>query len=166
MRDCGDDILVIARKFAERFCDEEGRAIDLITPESEASLLTHSWPGNVRELQNTIRRAIVMGDGPELIVEPMPRMASSAASLVLTQQPDAPADGLERGLQISTVPSLEVGEAREMGADLSVGLDAIERVAIEARLGALDGNVVQAARTLGVSPSTIYRKIEKWEQAG
>ncbi len=166
LRERGDDVLVIARKFAERFADEEGRLIEQITPESEESLLAHSWPGNVRELQNTIRRAIVMGDGPELIVEPMPRMASSAASLAMTPEPGASADGQERAPASSPGPSFDAGQAREMGADLSVSLDAIERVAIEARLGALDGNVVQTARTLGVSPSTIYRKMEKWEQAG
>lgn len=61
--------------------------------------------------------------------------------------------------------SATLGMTENMGADTSTTLDAIERAAIEARLAAMDGNIVQAARTLGVSPSTIYRKMEKWERA-
>jgi len=48
-------------------------------------------------------------------------------------------------------------------ADFSgMTLDQVERLAIEQAIARSSGNIVQAARGLGVSPSTIYRKLERW----
>ena len=165
LRERGDDIVLIARRFVERFSREEGREIERIAPASEAALAEHGWPGNVRELQNTIRRAIVMGDGPELVVHPAAGTAAPRpAALATSPSPDSQQE--HDGATAMPAASATLGMAENMGADTSTTLDAIERAAIEARLAAMDGNIVQAARTLGVSPSTIYRKMEKWERAG
>ena len=44
-------------------------------------------------------------------------------------------------------------------------LDQIERMAIHAAIKRCDGNITKAAKTLDVSPSTVYRKLEKWGAA-
>ena len=41
-------------------------------------------------------------------------------------------------------------------------LDEVERMAIEQAISRSKGNIVKAARALAVSPSTIYRKLERW----
>ena len=63
LRDRGDDILVLATHFLERFGMEYQVSHLTLTPEVRRVLLAHSWPGNVRELRNAIERAVLLGDG-------------------------------------------------------------------------------------------------------
>jgi DNA-binding NtrC family response regulator len=63
LRDRGDDILVLATHFLERFALEYQAPHLSLTPEIRRVLLAHSWPGNVRELRNAIERAVLLGDG-------------------------------------------------------------------------------------------------------
>jgi DNA-binding NtrC family response regulator len=63
LRDRGNDILVLATHFLERFGAEYQVPHLSLTPEIRRVLLAHSWPGNVRELRNAIERAVLLGDG-------------------------------------------------------------------------------------------------------
>ena len=66
LRERGDDVLLLAEHFLERF-RREFRKPDLeLTEDARARLLTYSWPGNVRELQNAIERAAILANGPEI----------------------------------------------------------------------------------------------------
>src|SRR5450755_2261218 len=57
LRDRGDDVLLLAEHFLERFRSEFRKPSLELTEEARARLRTYSWPGNVRELQNAIERA-------------------------------------------------------------------------------------------------------------
>lgn len=153
LRERGNDVLQIANAFAERFSREEGREIDGLTQASRNAITAHSWPGNVRELQNTIRRAIVMGSGPELSVS---LSASPSAGPVSNPV-------LEEAGSGNYTPSQhkppEHGGMAEFG---SMTMDAIEQIVITQRIEKMSGNVTKAARSLEISPSTVYRKLEKW----
>ena len=60
LRDRGDDVLLLAEYFLEKF-RREFRKPDLqLGKQTRARLLTYSWPGNVRELQNAIERAAIL----------------------------------------------------------------------------------------------------------
>jgi DNA-binding NtrC family response regulator len=63
LRERGDDILVLASHFLERFCGEYGWAPVALSPDARSVLLSHSWPGNIRELRNAIERAVLLGEG-------------------------------------------------------------------------------------------------------
>ncbi len=63
LRERGQDVLMLARHFVERFCREYEVPQPELTREICSSLLLHAWPGNVRELKNSIERAILLGDG-------------------------------------------------------------------------------------------------------
>ncbi|MBW3628002.1 MAG: sigma-54 dependent transcriptional regulator [Gemmatimonadetes bacterium] len=63
LRNRGDDILVLATHFLERFGVEYQVPHLTLTPDIRRVLLAHSWPGNVRELRNAIERAVLLGDG-------------------------------------------------------------------------------------------------------
>jgi DNA-binding NtrC family response regulator len=148
LRERGDDILLLARSFLAQFCAEEGKSAKSLSAAAEAELMNHAWPGNIRELQNVIRQAIVLGHGEEL----------EAATLSLPSRMDersrqATIDGL-RGLhQAMSLPP----------AFFSRELWRIERDIIEGAVAACGGSVPKAARILGVSPSTLYRKRDSWE---
>lgn len=145
LRERGGDVVHLARDFVRQFCAEEAKTFTGLAPDAETALLAHSWPGNVRELQNVLRRAIVFNSGT--LIE--------AAMLDLPQaaMPDMDFSGMA-----ATAPKRPFAGARELWQ--------IERDAIEDTIAACAGSVPRAAKMLGVSPSTIYRKRESWASAG
>ncbi len=153
LRERGQDVLEIAQSFIERFGTEEGREIETLSNSAREFLLTHSWPGNVRELQNTIRRAIVMGQGHELDIGAIREMPAKKAAISMDAGAPVLLDQRLGDAPIS--PAL--------ATDLT--LDQIEEVAVRERIRLHAGNIVQSAKSLGVSPSTIYRKLEKWDHS-
>jgi transcriptional regulator with PAS, ATPase and Fis domain len=98
-----------------------------------SALRAHLWPGNVRELKNVISCALAFVEGTAL----EPRHLRFTAP---------PADD-------SALDRLPLG---------GHSLQTIERAAIRQTLLALRGNKVQAARTLGIAPSTLYEKLRKY----
>jgi transcriptional regulator with GAF, ATPase, and Fis domain len=62
LRERGDDILELARRFVQQFGHEFHKPRSVLSPEAEEALLAYEWPGNVRELQNTIERAVILAD--------------------------------------------------------------------------------------------------------
>lgn len=62
LRERGDDVLDLARRFVQQFGHEFHKPRSVLSPEAEEALLAYEWPGNVRELQNTIERAVILAD--------------------------------------------------------------------------------------------------------
>ncbi len=149
LRDRGDDVVLLGEAFLDRFAEQEGKTFDPLSADVRARLLADAWPGNVRELQNVIRRAVVMSQGPELLL-------ASFASGGDKRVPAAAA-------AITPAPPTAAGSAEPDAALLAgMTLDAIERWAIEAAIRRHDGSLRKAANALGLSPSTLYRKRERW----
>jgi DNA-binding NtrC family response regulator len=106
-------------------------------PISQAALeklKSHVWPGNIRELRNTLQRAVLMRMG----------------------------DGVEEE-DISFAPSSFEHRAAVCEAVTTRTLSEIEKEAITTELIRHKGNKKEAAAALGVSRSTIHRKIEDYE---
>jgi two-component system, repressor protein LuxO len=152
LRARGEDITLLADSFLQRFGKEEGRLFERLGSERRAELMAHDWPGNVRELQNVMRRAAVFQDGPRIN---RPLLASSvttcrwgtSAAIIMpfnAWNPKSP-------------PSIS-NDAD--GSHLT--LDEIERLAIDQAIAFANGSLPIAARNLGISPSTLYRKRERW----
>ena len=131
------DILLLAAAFLERYARELGRKDLRLSDEARAALQEHPWPGNVRELQNCIERAAILCDG--VVILP--------AHLRLT----APVGG----------PSL--ADLFDLSGPLpDVVRRATERIedeAIRLALEAAAGDRVAAAERLGISVSTISRRL-------
>jgi two-component system repressor protein LuxO len=138
LRERGGDVGLLAQAFLQSFAAEEGKHFAPLGPDHLAALSACPWPGNVREMQNVIRRAAVLLPGPDL---PLHALALPAAG-------DTP-----------TPPAIL---ARALAG---LTLDQIERIAIETAIDAAGGSLPAAARALGVSPSTLYRKRERWADA-
>jgi two-component system response regulator AtoC len=56
----GDDLMLLARHFVDRFSQEFRKSITRISDEACARLRSYAWPGNVRELRNVIERAVLL----------------------------------------------------------------------------------------------------------
>ncbi|MCJ2181998.1 sigma-54 dependent transcriptional regulator [Novosphingobium sp. 1949] len=147
LRERGEDVERIAEAFLERFTQEEGKRAGHFDATARETLRRHSWPGNVRELQNAVRRAVVMNPGP---------------AFPLDVVGGAPVPG-EPAVERAARPSGTSGAGLVDLAGLT--LDEIERLAVDQAIRRADGNLPQAARALGVSPSTLYRKRERWQES-
>jgi two-component system, repressor protein LuxO len=152
LRDRGNDYAFLANHYLAKFAAEEGRTFEPLSKGVLASLGRRKWPGNVRELQNAIRRAVVLNDGPHLdegqfqtveVGRPEPEDKRSHLSLVASNEPPP------------RTPSFE-----------TLTYDEIERRAIEDAIVRCGGSLPIAARQLGISASTMYRKRERWLRSG
>jgi transcriptional regulator with PAS, ATPase and Fis domain len=116
--------------------DELGRGHFDLAGDALALLASHAWPGNIRELRNVLERAALLSDEPLL----------SAAAL-------RTAIGRFSPLPAGT-PTSVIG-----GQDFYSARAAFERQLIEQTLAAHGGNVIEAARQLGLGRSTLYKKM-------
>lgn len=62
LKERGNDVLVIANFFLQKYAKIYGKEIIGLSEEAQNALLNYDWPGNVRQLENRLRRAIVMCD--------------------------------------------------------------------------------------------------------
>jgi len=147
LRDRREDILPMARIFLERFAREEGRAFSGIAGCAGEKLLTYDWPGNVRQLENSLRQAVVMHDGEALTADMLPGFLLGEGLSSRLDPIPAPASSAIRTRPVEIEP-----------------LWAQERRIIEDALAAFDGNIAKAAAALEISPSTIYRKRQSWNE--
>ncbi|AJE03104.1 sigma-54-dependent Fis family transcriptional regulator [Geobacter pickeringii] len=98
----------------------------------------HAWPGNIRQMTNVIRTALALRDGEnEIRVEHLPE------------------DFLEQAGERTEASPPPAGREWD---DISGRLEDVEAAAIREALRECNGNVSAAARKLGVSRSTLYRK--------
>ncbi|WDF72029.1 sigma 54-interacting transcriptional regulator [Novosphingobium sp. KACC 22771] len=155
LRDRGGDIEALAQSFLRRFAREHGKKFNPLGAEHLAALEAYSWPGNLQELQNVIRRAILLFDGPELPLRALPAIPP-------TPQGQSPQPVEATG----DAPAATTTDHEALFKALAgLTLDQIERLAIEGAIRAAHGSLPGAARILGVSPSTLYRKRERWNDA-
>ncbi|MBY6185524.1 sigma-54 dependent transcriptional regulator [Marinobacter hydrocarbonoclasticus] len=160
LRQRGDDVLLLARRFLKHYGKEEGKAFAGFSAEAESLLKRYPWPGNVRQLQNVVRQICVMNPGGKIGKEripPLPKrsMAGLVAATPVESQPIA---------EVPQIPPQQGQPAPEAGQEPElIPLATMERQLIERAIDACEGNVTRAASLLDVSPSTIYRKLQAWQ---
>ncbi len=67
-----EDIPLLVETFIRKFCAEMNKEEKKVDPSALKLLLDYDWPGNVRELENVIERALVIGQGREILPEDLP----------------------------------------------------------------------------------------------
>ncbi|WP_208979160.1 sigma-54-dependent transcriptional regulator [Stappia stellulata] len=183
LRERDDDVLLIAREFLKIYSSEDGKRFRGFTPACEDALLGYSWPGNIRQLQNTIRRAVVLNDAELMEAAMLPFQQPPQQSGTGSAPPseaaapggiDSPARGgsgaADEAFEAVDGPGLPAAPAfdrSDRGAGSAEPIDPLEtviRTAIEKAIAACDGNIPRAANALKVSPSTLYRRIQTWNQ--
>ena len=132
LRDHPEDISEISDYFVKRFCRGPVRI-----PDSHIrKMMKYPWPGNVRELRNVIERAALLLQGDEI----------RPADLLLQ-------DGLSSPLAKSSQKTMNIREI--------IPLEEVKRRHILSALKACSGNKSLTARSLGVSLSTLKRKLRE-----
>ena len=66
LRERVGDAILLAHHFKNRACVAEGRAPLGFSDDALMAIEQHGWPGNVRELENSIKRAVIMSEGPQI----------------------------------------------------------------------------------------------------
>ena len=62
LRDRGEDILLLARYFLERYAVDFDRKVKGYGPNAITAMRRYHWPGNIRELENKVKRATILAD--------------------------------------------------------------------------------------------------------
>jgi len=136
LRERLDDLPLLADHFLQRLAAERngGKRALRLSEEALAAMQRYDWPGNVRELENALERAAVITTGDVIGLDALPRriVEAPAAPLVADRPPANPT------------------------------LDVIERAYIMWVLQAEGGNKARAAEVLGIDPSTLYRKLNRY----
>jgi two-component system response regulator HydG len=133
LRDRAGDVPLLAAHFLERLKEDEGRGVAL-TEEALGVLTGYDWPGNVRELENALERAAVLCGGDVIRTDALPERVREAPT------PRVVAEAAPRN------PTMEV----------------VEQAYIQWVLQAEGGNKTRAAEVLGIDPSTLYRKLNRY----
>ena len=153
LRERGDDVLRIADKLLLDYAAEEGKLFRRFAEPARQMLLNYPWPGNIRQLQNLIRHVVVLNDGIEVQAEMMPKaMLGESTTPVTPCRPEG------------SIPS-PVRPHQNVTASPIRPLAEVERDAIMQAIAFCNDNIPQAARLLKVSPSTLYRKLQGWQQS-
>jgi two-component system response regulator HydG len=79
LRERGEDILLMVKYFAEKYCREFGKSRPRFSENALQILKNHDWPGNVRELENIIQRLVVMTEGNDIDVPDLPSIMRFSA---------------------------------------------------------------------------------------
>jgi NtrC-family two-component system response regulator AlgB len=127
------DVAELADHLLVFFARQVGRRLTGYTPEARHALARHPWPGNLRELRNAIERAAILAEGPEIGLADLPERI----------MPQAPEPG--QGLEVGRAVSLETLEAEHIR-----------------RILASTASREEAAKILGIDPSTLYRKRKQY----
>ena len=72
LRERRDDIEPLVLFFLNRYAEQNRREMRRVHADAMRLLREHDWPGNIRELQNYVERAVILGTGPEMLVEHLP----------------------------------------------------------------------------------------------
>ncbi len=136
LRDRKEDLLMLMDSFLQELTQDRGGEVKALSSEAMDAVIVYDWPGNVRELQNALEHAVVLSRGQ--IIEP------SALPERITRRKKEPlvAD------RVQPNPALDV----------------VERAYIMWVLQAEGGNKTRAAEVLGIDPSTLYRKLSRYEE--
>lgn len=131
LRERRDDIFPLIKHFMAKFSRETGKQITNISPKALDFLLSYPYHGNIRELENMIEHAFVTSPGPTLLIENLPKP-------VVPMSKESPAPSMRGGVLANQEKTLVLKILEEM-----------------------NWNQVKAAERLGISRSTLWRRLKE-----
>ncbi|CAH0529962.1 sigma-54-dependent transcriptional regulator [Vibrio hippocampi] len=166
LRDRDEDIITLAQHFLRLYAKQDNRKFESISQDAQRFLKRYRWPGNVRQLQNVIRSIVVLNDEKSLGVQHLPNEIKVKTSPAKSSGPTHSIELETPQLSIETSAYVTANTAAPMPTNSAQPIRPmwqIERDAIQQAIDHCDGNVLNAAMLLELSPSTIYRKKQAWE---
>lgn len=131
LRERIEDIPLLANHFLKHYATKYTKTVSKISDAAMTRMTKHPWPGNIRELQHAIERAIILSNSAVLQPEDF---------------------------------SFSTSNPKENDPELSLdqfNLDEVEKLLIRKVLKKYNGNITQAAAELGLTRSSLYRRLEK-----
>ncbi len=132
LRERPEDIPILTDKLVEALANDMKRGPITIAENARAALQSYAWPGNIRELRNVLERAVLLSE-----------------------------DGVihNTGLEFEAPPEQAAGRPDELG---NLSLKEIEKHFILQTLDAEGGNMIRAAKRLGIHRSSLYAKVREY----
>ena len=134
LRERESDIDLLTLHFSHSLAERHGVASRSFGPDVLALLHAYAWPGNVRELRNVVESLLLTSNEADVRCDELPDELLASAH--------------------------GAGDTAVAGPGTS--LEESERLAIVRAVQNVHGNLAQAARALGISRSTLYRKVERY----
>lgn len=138
LRERSTDIELLSTHFLAYYSKKYNKGVHSLSPGAIKRMEKYSWPGNVRELQHAVERAVIMSDGSSL------QQDDFFFNTTAHQTPEKQEDNL----------SLDLDQFH---------LEDVERILIRKVLKKHGGNISQAASELGITRSSLYRRLEKYD---
>ncbi|MDJ1468341.1 sigma-54 dependent transcriptional regulator [Cytophagaceae bacterium DM2B3-1] len=132
LRERQEDLVPLAEYYLQLYRKKYNRSVNTLSPALLKRMQKYHWPGNVRELQHAIERAVIMAQGSAL--QPEDFFFSNGH---------------------------EVPQDEESALD-AMPLDEMEKMLIRKALKKHNGNITEAAQELGLTRSSLYRRLEKY----
>ena len=126
-----EDIPLLSHFFLKHYAEKYSKNVSKISDGAMTRMNKHTWPGNIRELQHSIERAVILSNSSVLQPEDFNFVSSSGKD---------------------NEPSLNLDQ---------FNLDEVEKLLIRKVLKKYNGNITQAASELGLTRSSLYRRLEK-----
>ena len=143
LRERIEDIPLLSQYFLKQFAGRYQVPVPEIQPDAMTVLLQHPWPGNVRELRNLMERVVILSEQPVIRKEDL---------LSFFENQDS--------------SSFSFQESGKNSNSLSGEKENIEKQLILQILQETAGNKSEAARKLGISRVTLYKKLKKYQLDG
>ncbi|MCR9548270.1 MULTISPECIES: sigma-54-dependent transcriptional regulator [Vibrio diabolicus subgroup] len=186
LRERGSDIVTLAKHFLTTYAKQDKKKFSTIDSEAQHIIKHYEWPGNVRQLQNIIRNIVVLNNDEKVTLNHLPaqltrksKTARTSTPAHVTQEPANPTTITSQPVYVEeqlaparepSIPTPEPNIQSSAAASPYFNSDGtirpmwqVEREAIQNAIAYCDGNVLNAAVMLELSPSTVYRKKQAWE---
>ncbi|MBN1424376.1 sigma-54-dependent Fis family transcriptional regulator [Candidatus Fermentibacteria bacterium] len=138
LRSRKDDIPILVAHLIQKHVRSSGLEMKAFSSEAMDKLRSYEWPGNVRELENVVQRCLMLADGPVIGAADIPLAADHQGESMGRESQRSP-DGVED-------LTLEELEKRHI-------LQVLERTGWHRK---------KTASILGIDPSTLYRKLDRF----
>lgn len=139
LRERKDDIFPLIHHFLSYFNDKYDRNVR-ISKNVMQLLYRYNWPGNVRELKNLIERFVILAERDVI--------SESELNMLIQLEEHAHKENEQQDIIITRL--MDLNKAYRMVDEIMIGRALKEH-----------GTIVEAAKVLGIDPSTIHRKIKK-----
>ena len=140
LRERREDIPLLVEYFLEKILEKLKKGKRVFSKESMRALMNYDWPGNIRELQNIIERAVTLSKNEIINVDELPLPVEEFA--VLARDPLE--DQKRKSFIVTTLAEQE-------------------KNAIIDALNKYGGNQTKVSQVLGISTTTLWRKIKKYK---
>ena len=158
LRERKEDIPLLVNHFLKKYKNEMPKIITTVSSSAMEALMRYDWQGNVRQLENVIYRAMVATRTETIEIENLSsEIQQHRAHGSITQDHGLHQPTTQAGTMVFATPESKTS------VTTTVTIQEMEKHALVEALQISGGNIEQAAKSLGISRATCYRKIKKYQ---